>query len=455
MSKPTGQARRPQDGPLPKDLKNLPVSIEDCDFPNYVAATLAVIEACAFSAAENGMLAPKHFACLKKAVEHVDEQDRAALLAGDNMQDAAFIHAVEELLARKMEQEGRQAPEAFSIPHHLCFAYEDIVTCADQLCIVASLRNMASALDLLDNKLAALSERFSGVLGVARQHLQDVLPRSLGAYFQQTRNQTEQLKRSLEDDAAWWKNSLLGQTSQIPALHVPARFVQPALHYLNRKTGMISLQAQDGHGTTLPQHLLDIHSRLQTIALVAGRLSRDLILLSSGPKCGFNEIALPAVQPGSSIMPGKVNPVMPDMMVHLGMKISANHYGITLSLFGSELETPRITPAVRKLLFATLGMLPKAVTLFAEKTLGGIQSQGSLAHEAMKNSPSAIRYVSSFLFGEKTSQKIFDRHAGDIELAGREVAALFQRSAGEAMTAETLSQKCALLQARSRSCHEN
>lgn len=117
---------------------------------------------------------------------------------------------------------------------------------------------------------------------------------------------------------------------------------------------------------------------LEALALVVGRIAGDLILMASGPKCGLGDVRIPAAQPGSSIMPGKVNPVVPDMLSQIGLKVGANHAGIAHAACGGGLECGCDASMIRRAFHESAEMLARGIPLFVSKVIEGTQPGESL-----------------------------------------------------------------------------
>ena len=395
----------------PDDLNGNIYRISDCDIKSYIRTLLAVIAGCAASSCISANK-KQEASLLQNVLQCISESDIEALAKNGNY--TTILLEIENIMTERMQQLSSET-DISGLAQIINFSHEDILVCADQICTYCSIMNCIHALKYLEKELMALSERFAHAMGMGRVCLQDFLPRSLGAYFFQQAQQISSLRARLACESLWWKSSLLGQASAFSSLRGNPDHIDSALQGVSHQTGIALVRASAEDVSILPQRILEIHSAIYTTAIIVGRFSRDLILLSSGPKCGFNDISLPAVQPGSSIMPGKVNPVMPDMMVHIGMKIAANHNGISLSLFGRELETPCVGHTVRKLLFETLSIFPKALQLFTQKTLPGIQNKRTLTEPDLKRSRKTLHVLASLAFGKKKADEFMKKDNDNLD----------------------------------------
>ena len=172
------------------------------------------------------------------------------------------------------------------------------------------------------------------------------------------------------------------------------------------------------------------HACLEALALVVGRIAGDLILMASGPKCGLGDVRIPAAQPGSSIMPGKVNPVVPDMLSQIGLKVGANHAGIAHAACGGGLECGCDASMIRRAFHESAEMLARGIPLFVSKVIEGTQPG-----ESLRDSWRPGYLLLRRLLGDEAARRVFERAAGQgIPYAGALQRENLPRDVAEALS---------------------
>ncbi|MCV0429180.1 MAG: aspartate ammonia-lyase, partial [Roseibium sp.] len=158
-----------------------------------------------------------------------------------------------------------------------------------------------------------------------------------------------------------------------------------------------------------------VSSEFRIVAEVIGKISLDLIILSSGTKSGIGEIKLPAVQPGSSIMPGKVNPVLPMMMQQIAYAVVGNDAAVSLASLGGQLEINHFEPVIASRMFDSMDLLTRGSRIFADKCIVGIQALEEQALENLMGS-SALATVFVPKFGYAKVSKLVKEAEADGKL---------------------------------------
>jgi len=183
----------------------------------------------------------------------------------------------------------------------------------------------------------------------------------------------------------------LGGTAAGTGTNTPSGFRQLAVNYLANLSGANIEVAKDGrYGLQSHFPLLAFSSALRNFALELIRLANDLRLLASGPITGLGEIVLPAVQPGSSIMPGKVNPSVPEMINQLAFDVVGADATVALAAQAGQLELNVMTPVVTFRLLHSVDILSNALEVFAKKCVEGIEANRDRCHDYFSQSPSLV-----------------------------------------------------------------
>ncbi|MGH9417453.1 MAG: aspartate ammonia-lyase [Terriglobales bacterium] len=221
--------------------------------------------------------------------------------------------------------------------------------------------------------LGRKSRQFRAVVKSGRTHLQDAVPVTLGQEFGGYAATLEACRGQLAAAARDLEELGLGGSAAGTGLNVPPRAPQLALARLRRQTGHHWRQASNLFAAMQSQlPLAQASAALRNLALELIRISNDLRLLASGPRTGLSEIELPALQPGSSIMPGKVNPVMPEMLAMVCFQVVGNDVATAMALQAGQLELNVMMPAMAHATLQSVTILTRALEAFTDKCVNGI-----------------------------------------------------------------------------------
>jgi aspartate ammonia-lyase len=249
----------------------------------------------------------------------------------------------------------------------------DVVPTALKLAVFEKAQVFLRALESLKASLAAKSIEFSEVLRLGRTCLQSAQPMTLGQAFG---GYASAIARA-RDMAAAAANSLmvvpLGGTAIGTGLGAAPGYREAVLRRLAEVTGWaISGPGDLFDGMQNADAFARISSELRTAADILGKIASDLVILSSGPTGGIGEIVLPAVQAGSSIMPGKINPVLPMMMQQVAFAVTGNDLAISMAVLQGQLEINHFEPVTASRLFDSLDLLTNGTRLFTERCIDGL-----------------------------------------------------------------------------------
>lgn len=240
-------------------------------------------------------------------------------------------------------------------------------------------------LPALDNVLRALEEKsqtFSGSVKSGRTHMMDATPITLGqefsAYQQQVQYAREQIIAVLPSVLAL----AIGGSAVGTGLNTPPQWAETVIKHIRHVTGIDVCSAKNkfmalaGH-----EALTDLHSRLRLLATALFKMSNDLRLMASGPRCGLGEIYLPENEPGSSIMPGKVNPTQIEALTMVALQVMGNDVAVGLANSQGQFELNVYKPLIFRNVFESIHLLADAINSFTEHCLQGITAnEKKLAH---------------------------------------------------------------------------
>jgi len=228
-------------------------------------------------------------------------------------------------------------------------------------------------LDELRKTLGAKAREFDDIVTIARTHLQDATPIRLGqvfgGYFRQVTLVISELERTMDGLC----ELPLGGTAVGTGLNTHPEFAQRVIAGLAEATGLPLREAKDHFASQGgKEQVVAASGALKTTATALFKIANDIRFLASGPRCGLGELQLPAVQPGSSIMPGKVNPVMAESLMQVCAQVVGNDTTITLSSMSGNFELNVMMPVMAHNLLQSIDLLANATDQFNERCLQGL-----------------------------------------------------------------------------------
>ena len=250
----------------------------------------------------------------------------------------------------------------------------DTIPTAIRLAALAKLPRLLTAVGLMADACEEIARREAGTVKSGRTHLQDAVPttlgREFGAYAWTLRRVSHQLRATL----SLLCEIGLGGSAVGTGLNTVPGYAAHVAEELARLTGEPIRAADDLAAQMQSMHdLLQLSNAIRALALELTRISNDMRLLASGPRTGFGEIELPAVQPGSSIMPGKVNPVMFEMLNQVCYQVLGQDHAVALMTQAGQLELNVMMPALGSALFDAMEWLTNAMNVVTEKGLRGLK----------------------------------------------------------------------------------
>jgi len=231
------------------------------------------------------------------------------------------------------------------------------------------------ALDGLQQVLEEKVLAFGDVRKIGRTHLQDAVPMTLGDEFSGYARQIELARDRFSGLETRLAELALGGTAVGSGLNTHPEFAGRVIAALNTATGLSFREAANHYQAQASQDTaVELSGALKTLAVALVKIANDLRWLASGPRCGLGEIALPALQPGSSIMPGKVNPVIPEAVIQAAAQVMGNDTVIALSGQSGNFELNVMLPVTAYNLLQSLGLMAAAAGLLQRKCIAGISA---------------------------------------------------------------------------------
>jgi fumarate hydratase class II len=232
---------------------------------------------------------------------------------------------------------------------------------------------LVPALQSLQRALAEKVKEFSDVAKIGRTHLQDAVPVSLGQEFSGYARQVEQGIRRVKSAETGLSELALGGTAVGTGLNTHPEFASRVIRLISEETGQAFREAENHFEAQAARDAaVEMSGALKTVAVSLVKIANDVRWLASGPRCGLGEINLPSLQPGSSMMPGKVNPVIPEVVVQVAAQVFGNDGAIAVGGQGGYFELNTMLPMIAYNLLQSIQLLGAAAGLFAEKCITSI-----------------------------------------------------------------------------------
>ncbi|MGP3754729.1 class II fumarate hydratase [Streptomyces sp. IBSNAI001] len=273
--------------------------------------------------------------------------------------------------------------------------------------------DLIPALEHLAVSLERKSAEFSEVVKSGRTHLMDATPVTLGqefgGYAAQIRHGVERLHASLPRLA----ELPLGGTAVGTGINTPPGFSAAVIAEVARTTGLPLTEARNHfEAQGARDGLVETSGQLRTIAVSLTKISNDLRWMASGPRTGLAEISLPDLQPGSSIMPGKVNPVVPEAVLMVAAQVTGNDTTVAVAGAAGNFELNVMLPVIAKNLLESVRLLTNASRLLADRTVDGITAHVERARQYAESSPSVVTPLNKYI-GYEEAAKVAKKSLAD------------------------------------------
>jgi fumarate hydratase class II len=241
---------------------------------------------------------------------------------------------------------------------------------------VAMKEALLPALQHLTDALQKKADQFDDVVKIGRTHLQDATPIRLGqelsGYAHQARLSAERCQKAIR----CLRELPLGGTAVGTGINSHPDFAKQAIAVIAQKTGIDFVEAKNHFEAQASKDgIVEASGQLKTIAVSLTKIANDVRWLASGPRCGIGEISIPATQPGSSIMPGKVNPVMSEMVLQVAAQVVGNDATIAWGgAMGSTFELNVMMPVMAFNILQSIELLSRAARVFADRSVAGLEA---------------------------------------------------------------------------------
>jgi fumarate hydratase, class II len=282
----------------------------------------------------------------------------------------------------------------------------DVFPSAVHLATLDELTNeLLPALRSLAGSLERKAAEFDDVVKSGRTHLMDAVPVTLGQEFAGYASQIRQGVARVEATLARVAQVPLGGTATGTGLNTHPEFGERIRHRLSEETGLQVLPPADPfEAQGARDALVEASGALKVVAVSLTKIANDLRLMGSGPRAGLSEIFLPELQKGSSIMPGKVNPVIPEVVTQVGAQVIGNDQAITVGGLQGHLELNVFVPLIARNLLQSISLLAAASRLLAEKCVDGIEANREACERYAELTLSAATALNPYVGYDKATE---------------------------------------------------
>lgn len=274
----------------------------------------------------------------------------------------------------------------------------DVYPTALKLALILEINELLKAMAHLQGAFQAKADEFKDVIKMGRTQLQDAVPMTLGQEFATFSRMTMEDIQRLQETVPLLREINLGGTAIGTGLNAPAGYAQKACSILSKLSGFDFMVAEDMVEATQDAGVFVMVSGvLKRIAVKLSKTSNDLRLLSSGPRAGLDEINLPPRQAGSSIMPGKVNPVIPEVVNQIAFAVIGNDVTVTMAAEAGQLQLNAFEPIMCRALMMSITQLRQGCYVLADACVSGITANVEKLRLSVEHSIGLVTVISPLL----------------------------------------------------------
>ncbi|HEY7027364.1 MAG TPA: aspartate ammonia-lyase [Gemmatimonadales bacterium] len=367
--------------------------------PAFVDAVVWIKRSAALTHKETGRLDPKLADAIVQAADEVlSGKHRDQFIVDVYQAGAGTSHNMNcnEVLANRANEILGQARGSYSPVHpndhvNMAQSTNDVIPTAMRLAALATLPGLLGGLDALGDALLEKGHQFDGVIKSGRTHLQDATPIRLGQEFAAYGRTVLRHREKLAQAAEWLRSLGIGGTAVGTGLNAEPEYPGLMVKHLRAVTGLDLKVGEDR--VQLMQSMGDIATfsgALRAWTLDLNKIANDIRLLASGPRTGLAEILLPAVQPGSSIMPGKVNPSIAEMVNQVCFQVLGLDTTIAMAAEAGQLELNVMMPVMTHNVVFAMTLLTNAAHVFADRCIRGIEADEAQCAHWLERSPALV-----------------------------------------------------------------
>lgn len=381
-------------------------------YPSLIEALSMVKEAAAEANCELSLMEPE----MKEAIVLACRELRKGKLHNQFIVDmiqggagtSTNMNANEVIANRALEILGRKKGD-YNHCHpnnhvNMSQSTNDAYPTAIKIALFNSNEKLVSALHELVIAFQKKAAEFSHVIKMGRTQLQDAVPMTLGQEFGAYSVTLHEEIERLNQNAKLFLEINMGATAIGTGINSHPEYSQKVLRHLRSNSGLdLSLAPNLIEATQDTGSFVMYSSAVKRLAIKLSKICNDLRLLSSGPRTGFNEIILPPMQPGSSIMPGKINPVIPEVVNQIAFKVIGNDLSVTLASEAGQLELNVFEPVIVQSMFESIEMLIKGMDILRHRCIEGIMANEVRCRKMVQNSIGLVTALVPYIGYENAS----------------------------------------------------
>jgi len=388
-------------------VENFPVSGQPMP-PELIHALGLVKQAAAAVNHELGLLAAPLAAAIEKAAGEVADGKWDAEFPIDVFQTGSGtstnMNANEVIAHRASEGKGEKVHPNDHV--NMGQSSNDVIpTVLHVAAAVAISEQLLPALNHLHAALAEKARAFDAIIKSGRTHMMDATPIRLGQEFSGYASMVEHGLARIQATLPDLCELALGGTAVGTGLNTHPEFARRVAAGLGARHELPFVEARNHFEAQGSQDgALWASAAIATVAASLMKIANDIRLMNSGPRCGLGEVALPAVQPGSSIMPGKVNPVICESLIQVCAQVTGNHVAVTLGVQGGQLDLNTMLPLIARNLLESIRLLANASRMFADKAIAGLQANEETCRGYVEISPSMATALNPLIGYEQAAE---------------------------------------------------
>ncbi|HON69861.1 MAG: aspartate ammonia-lyase [Tenuifilum sp.] len=395
-------------------LENFNISGVTLNFyPDLIDALAMVKQAAAEANHELGLLEPTIKDAIIKACTEITNGKFHNQFVVDMIQGGAGtstnMNANEVIANRALEHLGYSKGEyqyCHPLNHvNMSQSTNDAYPTAVKIALINSNKKLVRVLESLIESFRAKAKEFAHVIKMGRTQLQDAVPMTLGQEFEAYAVTLSEEVERLNQNVRLFLEVNMGATAIGTGINSDPDYPEKVIKHLRKISGLDLVLASNLVEATQDTGAFVMYSSaVKRLAIKLSKISNDLRLLSSGPRTGLNEINLPPMQPGSSIMPGKVNPVIPEVVNQIAFKVIGNDLTVTLAAEGGQLELNVFEPVIVQSLFESIEMLKNGMNTLKYRCIDGITANEERCRSMVHNSIGLVTALNPYIGYEASTQ---------------------------------------------------
>ncbi len=376
------------------------------DFPELVQSLAMTKKACALANMDLGVLDARIGQAIARACDRIIAGEGHDNFIVDMLQGGAGTstnmnanEVVANLALRELQRPAGEYKTIHPNDHvNLSQSTNDVYPTAVRLTMIRSVPALVAEQESLKTALMAKAEEFHDVIKVGRTQLMDAVPMRLGHEFRAFAVTIGEDIDRLREVGNLLREVNLGGTAIGTGINTPEGYSEGVIRHLSAVSGEKLVAAGDFiEATSDMGAFITFSGVLKRIAVKLSKICNDLRLLNSGPRAGFGEIRLPAVQAGSSIMPGKINPVIPEVINQIAYQVIGNDLTVTMAAEAGQLQLNAMEPVIVFNILQSMRMLTRGMKVLREKCISGIEADRERCQELLEHSLVAVTAINPYV----------------------------------------------------------